>query len=131
MGLINKEIAWKLGLSPDTIKNFISSALSKSGMGTAGTISSLIKKGYLSADRLSQEFDFSKIKDLNGREKEILEFLSSPQHLDLTCSRIAYELGMPEQSFKNQCGEMYRKLGIIPSFLSLRVFSFLNKNVTS
>ena len=128
MGIANREIAWRLGISGDTVKNFVASALYKSGSNSVGTILALIESGGISRERVSQGLDFERYRYLSDIQKKVLVYLSAPDTIDYTCARIAYDLRMAEQTFKNHCGDIYRVLEIEPSLLRLRVFSALMPN---
>ena len=125
MGLINKEIAWKLGISPDTVKNFLSSALRKSGTNTVGTVLALIKSGRINREKLLDGIDCERYKYLSVIQIQLIQHILVPSTFEQTSSQMAYDMGISEQTFKNHCGGIYRTLEISPSVLRLRVFMYL------
>ncbi len=121
MGMVNKEIAWRLGISQDTVKNTISFALYKSGSTTFPTILALINSGKISRERVSEGLDFEKGQDITGKEREIMEYISCSNGRDQTIGEMAHSLGIAQQTLKNYCANIYHKLDV-PNLLRLRIF---------
>ncbi|MDP3726843.1 MAG: LuxR C-terminal-related transcriptional regulator [bacterium] len=112
LGMSNKQVAERLGITPATVRNHAHNAFSSLGVSdrTQAVIVGL-KKGFISAETLTEEFDFSLFRCLTGAEKRVLDFAIQGEQ-GVTNKEIGNNLGRSESTIRQTLARIYSQFDI-------------------